>query len=160
MNIPQAKLLRLQFLGRVVRKEINLLRSTNQRLFASPFTREKAEFLEHDADLSERVDAFVSRFGRLQDTVGDKMLPNYLNAVGEAVGPVVDNLYRAEKLGLVCSADLWMTLRDLRNQMVHEYIEDLDKLTDALNKAHEHVVTLSADAERFLSDLEARGWVP
>jgi len=39
--------------------------------------------LEADVELAERVDALVSRFGRLQDTVGDKLLPRYLDAVGK-----------------------------------------------------------------------------
>ncbi len=160
MNIESEKLLRLQFLARVVRKEIRYLRLTDQRLFPSPFTHEKAKRLEIDIALSECVDAFVSRFGRLQDTVGDKLLPQYLNAVGETTGPVIDNLNRAEKLGLITSAELWMTLRNLRNEMIHEYIEDLlDRLANALNKGHEHVASLSDDAERILADLESRGWI-
>jgi len=159
VKIESGKLLRLQFLTRVVRKEIRYLRLTDQRLFPIPFTHEKAERLEIDIVLSECVDAFVSRFGRLQDTVGDKLLPQYLNAVGEATGPVIDNLNRAEKLGLIASAELWVTLRGLRNEMIHEYMEDLDRLVNALNKGHEHVASLSDDAERILVDLESRGWV-
>ena len=159
MNIKPGKLQQLQFLARIVRKEIRHLRLTDARLFPVPFSRRKAEQLEDDVELSERVDAFVTRFGRLQDTLGDKLLPQYLNAVGEAVGPVIDNLNRAEKLGLLTSAELWVTLRDLRNEMIHEYMEDLDKLTNALNKGHEHVDTLTEDAERILADLESRGWI-
>jgi len=159
VNIEHGKLLRLQFLARIVRKEIRHRRMTDERLFFTPFTREKAERLEEDIALSEQVDAFVSRFGRLQDTVGDKLLPHYLNAVGEAVGPAIDNLNRAEKLGMLASAELWLTLRDLRNEMIHEYMEDLDKLAEAFNKGHEHVTTLSEDAGRFLADLKFRGWV-
>ncbi|VAW87996.1 hypothetical protein MNBD_GAMMA16-1940 [hydrothermal vent metagenome] len=159
MNIARSKLLRLQFLARIVKKEIRYLCLTNQRLFPYPFTREKAERLEVDVELAERVDAFVSRFGRLQDTVGSKLLPQYLDAVGEATGPAIDNLNRAEKLGLIRSAELWITLRDLRNAMIHEYMEDLDKLADALNKGHQHVTTLTEDAGRMLADLEARGWI-
>jgi len=159
MNISPQKKLRLAFLARMVRKEIHYLQLTDRRLFDVPFTREKAERLEMEVELAERVDAFVSRFGRLQDTAGDKLLPNYLNAVGETTGPAVDNLNRAEKLGLINSAEIWMALRDLRNQMVHEYMEDLDKLAEALNKGHEHVSTLTADATSILVDLEARGWI-
>ena len=159
MNISPQKKLRLAFLARMIRKEIHYLQLTDRRLFDVPFTREKAERLEKEVELAERVDAFVSRFGRLQDTVGDKLLPNYLNAVGEKNGSAVDNLNRAEKLGLIYSAEIWMALRDFRNQMVYEYMEDLDKLTEALNKGHEHVSTLTADATRILVDLEARGWI-
>ncbi|MBL1259510.1 MAG: hypothetical protein COB33_003140 [Thiotrichaceae bacterium] len=159
MNIPQAKLLRLQFLARIVQKEIRYLGLTDQRLFPVPFTRQQVERLDEEIELSERVDAFVSRFGRLQDTVGDKLLPQYLNALGETTGPAIDNLNRAEKIGLIHSAEIWLALRDMRNQMVHEYMEDLDKRVNALNKAHEYVDTLSNDAGKILSDMASRGWV-
>ncbi len=159
MSIHPEQKLRLQFLARVILKEMYYLQLTDQRLFDVPFTHEKIKQLEKDVDLAERVDAFVSRFGRLQDTVGDKLLPNYLNAVGETIGPAVDNLNRAEKLGLIGSAEVWMTLRVLRNQMVHEYMEDLDKLSEALNKGHEHVSMLTEDAARILVDLQSRGWI-
>jgi len=157
MNTPESNLTRLQFLARVVKKEINYLQQTNERLFAEPFTSEKGKQLEQDINLAERVDAFVSRFGRLQDTVSDKLLPHYLSMLGEPTGAAIDNLNRAEKLGLIGSTDIWMALRNLRNQMVHEYIEDRDQLANALNKGHEHVTTLSDDANRILDDINARG---
>jgi len=89
--------------------------------------------------LAERLDAFVSRFGRLQDTVGDKLLPALLNALGESSGPALDNLDQAEKFGLIDSSDNWMEIRRLRNQMVHEYIEDLAVLSSALRSGHGYV---------------------
>ena len=159
MKISADKLHRLQFLSRVVRKEIDHLGITDQRLFIEPFSADKVKSLETNVDLAERVDAFVSRFGRLQDTVGDKLLPHYLNALGEKTGAAVDNLDRAEKLGLIKSAEMWVALRDMRNQMIHEYIESLEILAEALNKGHEFVGTLSQDAERIISDLESRGWI-
>jgi hypothetical protein len=53
--------------------------------------------MDSDEDLAERVEAFVSRFGRLQDTLGDKLLPNLLVFVGERPATVIDNLDRAER---------------------------------------------------------------
>jgi len=159
MTIPQTKLLRLQFLARIVQKEILHLGITDQRLFPAPLTRQMLENLDEHIELAERIDAFVARFGRLQDTVGDKLLPQYLNALGEATGPAIDNLNRAEKFGLIHSAELWITLRELRNQMVHEYMEDIEQLANALNTAHEHVATLSNDAGNILADMASRGWI-
>ena len=78
-----------------------------------------------DPLLAERLDAFVARFGRLQDTVGDKLLPSLLMALAEPVGPAIDNLDKAEKFGWIESTEDWMEMRRLRNQMVHEYIEDV-----------------------------------
>ncbi|WP_297051210.1 MULTISPECIES: hypothetical protein [unclassified Thermosynechococcus] len=53
---------------------------TDQRLFQEPFTAERAAQLEEDIDLAERVDAFVARFGHLQDPLESKLLPAYLSA--------------------------------------------------------------------------------
>ncbi len=150
--------LRLQFLTRVARKECQHLLSTDQRLFDQPFTLERARQLETDLDLSERVEAFVGRFGRLQDTVGDKLLPMLLVALGETPATAIDNLDRAERMGLLDSADEWMAMRQLRNQMVHEYVEDLTVLTSALQTGHAFVPALVAVANKLMAEIERRGW--
>jgi hypothetical protein len=119
-------------LSRVTQKECAHLLDTDRRLFGNPFTIEEAQKIETDPILAERLDAFVSRFGRLQDTVGDKLLPALLVALAEKTGPAIDNLDRAEKFGFIESTDVWLEMRKLRNQMVHEYIEDLAVLSSAL----------------------------
>ena len=149
---------RLQFLARVVRKECQHLATTDQRLFGGLFTVEQAIRLEADHDLAERVEAFVGRFGRLQDTVGDKLLPLLLDALGEKSSAVIDNLDRAERLGLLKSADEWMTIRNLRNQMVHEYVEDPVVLSSALQTGHTFVPALILAANKMIAEIERRGW--
>lgn len=151
--------LRLQFLARVVSKECRHLISTDQRLFDTPFSIGRAEQLETDPELSERVEAFVGRFGRLQDTIGDKLLPTLLVALGETPAAAIDNLNRAERLGLLDSVEEWMTMRQLRNQMVHEYVEDLTVLTSALQTGHDFVPAIIAVANKLLAEIERRGWV-
>ena len=158
MNRKPKNLLRLQFLARVVRKECQHLATTDQRLFENLFTLEQATRLDANPDLAERVEAFVSRFGRLQDTVGDKLLPLLLVALGEKTSSVIDNLDRAERLELIQSADDWMVMRNLRNQMVHEYVEDLVVLTNALQTGHSFVSVLIAAANKIIVEIELRGW--
>ena len=159
MNLPAELRQRLQFLARVVAREVAHAEATDQRLFAAPFTRAQALALRQDADLAERVDAFVSRFGRLQDTVGDKLLPAWLTALGEPVGPMMDNLDRAERWRIIDSAEQWMALRQLRNRMVHDYIEDPAVLADALQTAHAHLHLLAGAARALLADLARRGLI-
>ena len=60
---------KLRFLAETVLAETSLLRITDCRLFAAPMDALRAASLRHDIDLAERVDAFVARFGRLQDTL-------------------------------------------------------------------------------------------
>jgi hypothetical protein len=147
---------RLAFLVRVVQKESAHLLSTDGRLFASPFTLVEAARLESDVELAERVDAFVGRFGRLQDTLGDKLLPALLSALGEHAGPFVDNLDRAERLSWIDSVDDWLAMRQLRNQMIHEYIEDPVILTSALNAGHSFVPSIMTVSARLIGEVDRR----
>lgn len=156
MNMGGAVALRLAFLVRVTRKESAHLLTTDGRLFAMPFTLQDAARLESDTNLAERVDAFVGRFGRLQDTLGDKFLPALLSALGERTGPFVDNLDRAERLSWISSVDDWLAMRLLRNQMVHEYIKDPVILTSALNAGHFFVPSLLAVSDRLIGEVDRR----
>ena len=152
MKITPSQAARLEFLERVTDRECQHLLDTDGRLFGSLFTVEEAHKLAVDPILAERLDAFVSRFGRLQDTVGDKLLPALLTALAEKPGPAIDNLDKAEKFGFIESVDVWMEMRRLRNQMVHEYIEDLAVLTSALRSGHAFVPVLVAAAGRCVAE--------
>lgn len=143
---------RLEFLTRVTGKECKYLLDTDSRLFGDFFTTEMVQKIDADPVLAERLDAFVSRFGRLQDTVGDKLLPALLLALAETPGPAIDNLDKAEKFGFIESADAWLEMRKLRNQMVHEYIEDMAVLSSALRNGHAFVPALVAAARRCAAE--------
>ncbi len=159
MSLPSGEPGRMAFLFRVVGREADHLRITTERVFARPMTVERAAGLGADIDDAERVEAFVARFSRLQDTLGDKLLPVVLTALGEPVGAVIDNLDRAERLGLIPGADDWMAARRLRNRMVHEYVEDPALLADALRMGHAQVAMLLFAEAGFRTEAVRRGWV-
>lgn len=138
---------KLRFLAETVLAEAALLRITDGRLFATTMDTQRAASLRDDIDLAERVDAFVARFGRLQDTLGDKLLPAALVWLAEPVGPAIDNLARAERLGWIGSATDWIECRQLRNFMIHEYMRDMALLATALCKGHLAVPLLDAAAQ-------------
>ncbi len=154
MKLAAAQLARLEFLARVTSRECAHLLDTDRRLFADLFTVEVAQKIAADSILAERLDAFVSRFGRLQDTVGDKLIPALLVALAEPLGLVAENLDRAEKFGLIDSTDSWLESRKLRNQMVHGYIEDLAVLASALRSGHAFVPSLVSAARRCMNEAE------
>ncbi|MCE2689350.1 MAG: hypothetical protein LW862_05835 [Rubrivivax sp.] len=136
----------MRFLAETVLAEAALLMSTDARLFSVPMTPDRAESLRADQDLAERVDAFVARFGRLQDTLGDKLLPRLLEWLAEPVGPAIDNLARAERLDLIRSGEEWIEARQLRNFMIHEYVRDSATLASALQRGHGTVEMLTQAA--------------
>jgi hypothetical protein len=70
------------------------------------------------------VEAFVSRFGRLQDHIGGKLLPRYAALVGEPAKTQLDHLAFAERMGLLTDADAFIAARGLRNALVHEYMHE------------------------------------
>jgi hypothetical protein len=142
---------RLEFMCRVTEKEVKHLLDTDRRLFADLFTVEIAKQVETDPVLAERLDAFVSRFGRLQDNLGDKFLPQLLMALAEKPGAAIDNLNLAERLGWIQSTEEWLLMRKLRNQMVHEYIEDLALLSSALQTGHALVPQLVHAAQQMMA---------
>ncbi|MBU3694043.1 MAG: hypothetical protein FGM40_04355 [Rhodocyclaceae bacterium] len=134
---------RLAFLLETVALESEHLLATDGRLFAEPFTAERAATLTTDDALAERLDAFTARFGRLQDTAGDKLLPTLLQLLGEPLGSALDNLERAARLGLLSGdSEDWMAARALRNRMVHDYIRNPALLSEAVSAAHAAVPML------------------
>ena len=157
MNAP-GNLERLRFLVKIVRRESLHLRATDERLFASPLTPERLQSIDTDHAKAEQLDAFVARFARLQDTVGDKFVPTLLQALQEPVGAVIDNLDRAERLGWIVSADGWIEARRLRNQMIHEYVDDLGMLASNLQAGHRYVPVLLETAQRLIDEAARRGW--
>lgn len=128
----------------IVRREGDLLRKTDARLFKEPLDSAWADRLLTDEDLAERLGAFVSRFGRMQDTIGDKLVPSLLRLLTEKPGSVLDNLNRAEKLGFLASVIEWLDVRNLRNKLVHEYVTDPMEFVMALNQSHTGVTLLVA----------------
>lgn len=70
------------------------------------------------------LDQMAYRFSKLQDSVGEKMLPLLLEFAEEPLSPTVtfaEKLQRLEKIGAIPSAEQWRFLREIRNQLAHEY---------------------------------------
>lgn len=149
LSLPASEHQRLTHLRDTADKELRHLQLTTGRLFSHPFTPSQLQVLCDDVDFAERLDASVARFGRLQDLLGDKFLPAWLRAMQEAPASALENLDRAEKLGLVRSADEWVALRKLRNRMVHEYLWQYDELHGALHAARNGVPALAYAVEQL-----------
>jgi uncharacterized protein with HEPN domain len=140
---------RLRFLSRVVNKEIKHLDYAANQVFGGQLTYEAVKALDTTPDLAMKIEAFTSRFCRLQDTLGDKLLPAMLKALGEPDRALLINLEKAEKYGWLESSEQWIALRQIRNQMIHEYIENAQTLHDALTTAHANLKTLELFAARL-----------
>jgi len=126
----------LGLLELVAREDEHLL-AVRQRLLGDNCavdTTRLTKLLADDNGL-DRLESFGAKFGRMQDTVVDKLIPALLRAAGEPVAAAIDNLSRMERLGLIASADDWLQMRGLRNRLVHEYFDRPGELAPALERA-------------------------
>ena len=124
----QATLLALD----LAHKEAAHLRYSQTTLFALPINLAWVQDLSQQPELAEKVEAFVSRFGRLQDHLGDKLLPRLAALMGENSKTLLDTLAIAEKAGWLASADAFIAARKLRNALVHETMLDAQNFLESL----------------------------
>ena len=134
MTFPDNNAFIIERLLDITGKEVMYFQQSKIRVINSNIDIEWIEALDQNPQHSEMLDAFVARLCRLQDTIGDKLLPAILKLNLEPLGSQLDNLFRAEKLGWIDSADDWIELRGLRNSLVHEYMISPEKLLFALKK--------------------------
>ena len=84
----------------------------------------------------EAWDSFCARFARTSDIFLTKYVRAFILCDDPAYdGGFVDQLNRAEKLGLIEGVETWMEIRELRNVTVHEYSDqDLEKIFGKIRK--------------------------
>ncbi len=145
----------LQTLEIVAREGKHLSYSWN-RLFSQTIDAKWVRNLEHAPEIAERLEAFVSRFGRMQDTMADKLLPRWLLALAETPGSQIETLNRAERLGVLTSTERWLEARTLRNRLVHEYLTDPARFAEDLLLAKEYSLTLLDTFNRLRQDAITR----
>ncbi|MCX7672616.1 MAG: hypothetical protein N2Z63_03305 [Thiobacillaceae bacterium] len=157
MNPAQDKALaRLLTTLEVVHRAAVQLAYSWRRMVAEPIDRVWVEALQQRPELAERVEAFASRYGRMQDTLSEKLLPRWLSALAERPASLIENLNRAERLGVLASVEHWLEARKLRNRLVHEYLTDAAAFAADLRLALEYTGMLLATYNRLRADVADR----
>ena len=123
-------------------KEAAHLQYTHRTLFAQSIDAAWVQQLATRDDLAEKIDAFVIRFGRLQDHIGEKLFPRFAALLGESPKSILDVLAYAEKMQWVESAEVFIGARKLRNLLVHEYMSDIQLFLQAILSAREAAAML------------------
>lgn len=83
------------------------------------------------------LDQLAYRFTKLQDTMGQKVLPTILELAQEPIASdatFAEKLNWLERMGALPSADEWKKLRVARNALAHEYPDDRDLRASAINR--------------------------
>ena len=101
------------------------------------------------------VDQLIYRYTKLQDALGSKLFPMIVAHLREdaASMTVLDKLAHLERAGAIESAEHWQELRELRNQLAHEYEDDAKSVTVYLNELFDtsaELLSYHAQANRFV----------
>jgi len=95
-------------------------------------------------------DQMIYRFSKLQDYMGAKLFKSVLLYEGENVNkPFLDILNQLEAIDII-SVDEWFEIRDLRNEIAHDY-EDNDEI--ALNILNT-IYKIKSDLKETLDAIE------
>jgi len=86
-------------------------------------------------DKIEHIDQLVYRFGKLQDAIGAKLFLRIVETLQEGTERLtfIDKLNILEKAGVINSARQWRILREIRNQLAHDYEDDPEEGSKYLN---------------------------
>lgn len=106
-----------------------------------------------DSYTDDEFDAFenlVSRYARTIDVIVNKVLRSIDAVELEDGGTIIDVVNRAEKRGLVDAAEDVRELKELRNEIVHEYeTDDLRSLFREALQATPKLFALADKIERY-----------
>jgi len=105
------------------------------------------------------IDAFLFRFIKIQDLMGNKLFREVLDSLGEFDDSMsmLDVLDRLEKLELIESADVWMDYRNLRNVLTHEYPDNKDALIQGIKTTAQVFSEMEKCFRHVVSYLDHRG---
>ncbi|MGC9287107.1 MAG: hypothetical protein ACP5E7_06110 [Hydrogenobaculum sp.] len=114
-----------------------------------------------DYEATKTIDAFVLRFTKLQDHMGQKLFKAFLDKIGEYKDNMsfIDILDRLEKLSIINSTDEWLEMRSLRNRMTHEYPNELYKIKLEINIAISKIPTIENTIKNIMDYLIKRNLI-
>ena len=97
------------------------------------------------------IDQFLFRFGKLQDAIGKKLFKSILLYLGEEIEDksFIDILNRLEKLDLLSDSEGWFELRQIRNELAHEYEDDNEEMSQLINKIFDEKARLVSYFKRI-----------
>ena len=132
------------------RSLMSLQQSTNK-------TRQLLQQSEFSFEELESIESLTSKCSRTSDIYLRKVLRSIWMLLREDTVPLIDLLNRAEKLMIIVSAEELLQMRDIRNQIAHEY------LPEAVPELASEVVVMTTLLQKNIGQTECflsqRAWL-
>jgi len=138
-----------ELLKELLEKEINDQRQARDSLL---YSYDRCRWITtkpgFDNETMERFEALTARFARLSDIMIQKVFRT-LDAIDlEDRGTVRDRINRAEKRGIIESADEFIEIRMVRNEIAHEY------KSETILEIFERVLALAPSLMKAVESIE------
>ncbi len=114
-----------EVLKRLLKEEITVLSRSSDLL---RYSLDRSQKIELSTDMShqeyEILDSFSSRFMRMYEVLTNQLLRTVLQVLAEHRDTWIDNMNQAEKMGFISSRKEMNEIRELRNMVAHEYLQE------------------------------------
>jgi hypothetical protein len=120
--------------------------------YTFPLNEKYIRIILESSDI-DKLDSIAYRIIKFQDSLG-KAIKLFFSIAEENTDmlTMIDLINLAEKVGFDIDVRLWRELRELRNNLTHEYTESFEKIAYALNRLKE----LLPRYEKILDELKSR----
>jgi len=121
-----------------------------------PLTLKK--YSDIDKIQSSFIDQLIFRFSKLQDTIGESILKGILIKSKENIERMtfLDILNKLEKFD-VLDKNRWLELREVRNNIAHEYSFNQDEVVDNINlvyKKSDELIEIYYNIYKFIQKID------
>ncbi|NCO00526.1 MAG: hypothetical protein GW906_01665 [Epsilonproteobacteria bacterium] len=89
-------------------------------------------------------DAYLKRFTSIQDFLGSKIFPLLLEISGISTSKMTEVLDYIEKEEIIDSLEHWIEIREIRNELEHDYPDELQEALDDLKYCIDNFETLQS----------------
>ena len=113
--------------------------------------------MDYNFEELESFDSLTSKFNRTSDIFTQKVLRTTWMLLHEPFAPYIDMVNKGEKMFLIKSADQMIEIRDLRNQIAHEYIPEA--ILELVPEVIVQTSLLIENIEECRHFLQSRGWI-
>ena len=140
-----------KYLNECKKHSMRIEKAYNKVKHIFPLSAQKYESLNDDE--VEAIDQYLFRFAKMQDTIGEKLFKMIVSEYVEDINNLtfIDILNRLEKIGILQRKDDWKILRNIRNNISHQYDDDSHEMAMALNEIFAQKDVLLGVSEKVLS---------
>lgn len=143
-----------RYLNECRQHKLRIEKSSAKLKILFPISSPRYENLSDDE--VEAIDQYLFRFAKLQDTLGTKLFKMIASEYVDDVSQLtfLDILNQLERVNIL-DVTLWKTLRNIRNNISHQYDDNSQEMSEALNNIfayRDELLQIFENIEKFYAN--------